>query len=171
MTDPHVRSALAAQHARIAALFELVKGADGDTRRRRLADLTRYLALHEAAEQVALHGASVREALPSTELARKRMAEEENAAHILARLEELDPGSTQFDVQLGLLEEGVSFHAREEEEKELPAFLAAADAAGHGRLMALLDRVEAAYADRVAMPDAGTFRQQLAAAHEAFMRF
>ena len=171
MTEPDVRSALAAQHARIAALFERVQAAEGAARPPLLADLTRYLALHEAAEQVALHGASIREGLDSTPLARQRMREEEDAAAIIARLQELDPASTHFDVQLGLLAEGIGFHAREEEEKELPAFLAAADPVGRRRLTAVLARVEAAYADEQAMPRRGSFRQELAAARDAFTRF
>ena len=164
---------LAGQHARVLALFRQVRQADGPARAAALDRAVRLLAIHEAAEQVAFHGTSIREGLDGATLARQRIAEENDAGGVVAHLEGFSVDHVEFPIQLGLLEEGVTHHATEEEEKELPAFLDQAHPEDLGAFVAALERVDRLFADEgpdALVPVGRPFREQHAAALRAFVR-
>ena len=119
---------LAVQHARVRAMFQDATTAEGVERSIAFDRLARYLAIHEAAEQVALHGQGVRLLGEHAAVSQARLTEEREASAMVERLFSLDPEDFAFGVQLGLLEEAVVRHAQAEESVELPAVLIAMDA-------------------------------------------
>ena len=133
-----------AQHATIRALFAEVT--DGGQRRERFAELARYLAIHEAAEQTFLG-----------------RGHSEQAA-MVSRLEQIGPDDPYFLIQLGLLEETAEEHARHAEKNELPALEAslAPDALRDARDG--MAQVEVLAEDRAAVPVDGGYAAQRDAA-------
>jgi hypothetical protein len=111
------------QHARIARLMVEVLDTAGSERQAVFERFRRFLALHEAAEQVLVRSAGL-DALPDGGVTRQRLVEEENAAAVVAHLETL-VGSDVFDVQFGLLQEAVTKHAEAEMHEELPKLVPA----------------------------------------------
>ena len=128
-----IRSALNAEHQHLWALIASLRHASVDERDPPLQRLLRYLAVHEAAEEVAIHNSWV------TDSTRERLDEEREAAEIVERLarlgdadavtDEADPiGATpsddEFLVALDQLERSLRDHAEAEENEELPILAA-----------------------------------------------
>src|SRR5690606_9870633 len=67
---------LVAQHARIEELFRAVMAADGEQRRDRFEELARLLAVHETAEEEALHPVARRTIDAGPAVVDARLAEE-----------------------------------------------------------------------------------------------
>jgi hemerythrin superfamily protein len=109
------------QHARIRELFEDVKTAEGVHKQHAFDELRALLAVHETAEEMVLRPVTKKTA--GDEVAEARNDEEAEANEVLAELEKLDVGSTEFDSRLTEFEKAVDEHAEAEESQEFPAIL------------------------------------------------
>lgn len=172
------------QHARVKALFTAVTTADPEERAASFADLARYLAIHEAAEQTALHAASVPSAdtdlgtpaggtgadATTEEVSARRLREEQMAGDTITTLESMDAVTGSFRIQVELLEEAVRQHAEAEETEELPRVLAERSPEELTQAATTMRRVDELYADGssgAAVPAGRPFAEQLAAARRA----
>jgi hypothetical protein len=118
VTGDDVSTAIASQHARIATLFEHLDNCPVEGQPAALHALTAFLAGHEAVEEELVHPLIPRVGDHDQGLERAR--EEAGMGEQILRLEQLDKGSTSFNVQLSLLEDTVKNHSRREEVDELP---------------------------------------------------
>ncbi|MFG7946456.1 hemerythrin domain-containing protein [Streptomyces cacaoi] len=114
-----VTAVLLTQHARIRDLFTEVRQAQGEHRKKKFNELRALLAVHETAEEMIVRPAARKAA--GEEEVRARNAEEDEANHILAELEDMDVGSPVFVTKLMEFEHAVSDHAEHEEREEFPA--------------------------------------------------
>ncbi len=156
-TPDDVVGAIAAQHAKITSLIQLVSSAAPEDREARLRDLLGYLAGHEAVEEELIHPL-----LPvgaAQEVARQRVLEEEGVGQQLEHLEQLDPSSPSFSTQFALIEDAITHHAKAEETEELPRLSSAMTDADASLIVTALAAQEAAAPTRQ-----GSFAQMLAAA-------
>lgn len=134
-------AAIGGQHSRIKRLMVEVLDAPTQPEQEQAFDrFRRFLALHEAAEQVLVRPVGL-EVLANDSVTRQRLAEEKDAAAVVAHLETL-LGTDVFDVQFGLLQEAVGKHAESEEHEELPKLVPALPAQTVQRAVAGLGRVE-----------------------------
>lgn len=131
-TLTELRAQLHAEHDHLWRLLSAVRHAQGEDRSTELTTLLRYLAVHEAAEEVALHNAWVSDAT------RERLDEEREIAEVVERLVRLsaadvgqpesDPVLTvtddEFLVTLDQLERSLRDHSDAEEHEELPILAA-----------------------------------------------
>jgi uncharacterized membrane protein len=156
-TSDDVLGAIAAQHAKITSLVQLVSTAGPEDREASLRDLLGYLAGHEAVEEALIHPL-----LPggaAQDVARQRVLEEEGVGQQIERLEQLDPASPSFTTQFGLIEDAITHHAKAEETEELPHLSSAMTEADASLIVTALAAQEAAAATR-----RGSFAEMLAAA-------
>jgi len=109
---------LEAQHAEIKQLFEEVIARMGSQRQVAFARLRWLLAVHETAEEAIVHPHAARRAGGDVVAARRN--EEDEARAALARLEELDIESTEFEAAFRELQRDVTEHATAEESEEFP---------------------------------------------------
>jgi hypothetical protein len=160
------------QHARIARLMVEVLDTAGSEQQGVFDQFRRFLALHEAAEQVLLRSAGL-EALPDGGVTRQRLAEEENTAAVVAHLETL-VGSDVFDVQFGLLQEAVTKHAEAELREELPKLVPALPEETLAQAIAGFGHVEPWATDTASgsvLEGARDFESMSRAASDAFVAF
>ena len=112
-----LQKVLKAEHRHLWELVAAVRRATRADRQDHLDRLLRYLAVHEAAEQTALHTAHV------NDLTRERVDEEHEAAEIVDRLvravEASGVDSPEVDVLIEQLERTLRAHAAAEDEEEL----------------------------------------------------
>jgi hypothetical protein len=113
------------QHARIRELFADVRSATGEHKQQAFDELRALLAVHETGEEMILRPEAAKAA--GRREADARNSEENEANHVLARLEELDVHSAEFDAMIAAFERDVDRHARAEETEEFPAILQACD--------------------------------------------
>ncbi len=118
VTGYDVTTAITAQHARIAGLFEHVDNCPVEEKPAALHALTAFLAGHEAVEEELVHPLLPRVGDHDQGLERAR--EEAGMNEQVIRLEQLDKGTTSFNVQLALLHDTVKNHSHREEVDELP---------------------------------------------------
>jgi hemerythrin superfamily protein len=117
---------LVAQHEQLTVLLNGVLGHSGDERQRQF-DLAReLLARHETGEEMIVRPLT-REAPNGTAVAGARMAEENQAKEVLARLEEMDVDSDEFVALFTTFRRAVLDHARAEERDEFPLLRLTAD--------------------------------------------
>lgn len=128
------------QHARIQELFSDIESATGEHKRHAFDELRALLAVHETAEEMVLRPVTRKTA--GEEVARARMAEEDEATKVLKHLEKLDTGSAEFDQQLAGFKQAVVDHAEHEEHEEFPAIIAGRDAEERVKLGKALLRAE-----------------------------
>ena len=122
-----VISFLVEQHEEIKALFNLVASSEGEEKREAFTSLRRLLAVHETAEEEIVHPAARRVLPNGNSLIDARLMEENEAKKILAKLEDLDIDSPEFDTSFDLLQRGVLVHAQAEEREEFVQLAAALD--------------------------------------------
>lgn len=113
------------QHARIRELFADVKASTGQHKEHAFDELRALLAVHETAEEMVLRPVSSETA--GEQVADARNREEKAATKLLAKLEDLDCASDEFDKLLATLEIAVLQHAQSEEAEEFPTILASCD--------------------------------------------
>jgi hemerythrin superfamily protein len=118
---------LLGQHARIRELFAQVRSAQGTEKQQTFDELRQLLAAHETAEEMVLRPVTLQTA--GKAVADARNDEEADANRVLARLEQLDVSSTEFDTLFVAFETAVLDHARSEEAEEFPAVRAGRDRA------------------------------------------
>jgi hypothetical protein len=117
---------LVAQHEQLTVLLNGVLGHSGDERQRHF-DLAReLLARHETGEEMIVRPLT-RRAPAGEAVAAARMAEENAAKEVLARLEDLDVDSEAFVRLFTTFRQSVLDHARAEERDEFPLLRLHAD--------------------------------------------
>ncbi|MET9378764.1 hemerythrin domain-containing protein [Streptomyces sp. NPDC003035] len=113
------------QHDQIRQLFAETADSEGETKQQCFDELRALLAVHETAEEMILRPVAKRVA--GQEEADARNDEESRANEALARLEELDVHSADFDARLLAFQQEVEAHARHEEQEEFPVIRAECD--------------------------------------------
>ncbi len=156
-TSDDVIGAIAAQHAKITSLIQLVSTAVPEDREARLRALLGYLAGHEAVEEALIH--PLLHGGAAQDVARQRVLEEEGVGQQLEHLEQLDPSSPVFSTQFALIEDAITHHAKAEEAEELPRLSSAMNDADASLILTALTAQEAAAPTR-----RGSFAEMLAAA-------
>lgn len=134
-------------HARIDQMMAALTSASGHDRTVVFRRLRRFLAAHEAAEEVFVH-AGAAHLLEDPDVAGERLAEEAAAGSTIARLENIDVDSAEFDRILGELRASVSKHAEAEEQRELPGVIEASGPADIARMRQALEHVDLVVARR-----------------------
>lgn len=118
---------LEAQHDQIKQLFALVETSEGEERQREFDHLRALLAVHETAEEEVIRPIT-RSAVPNgEEIADARIEEENEAKEVLARLEKLGTGSSEFMPKFLELKKSVLAHAEHEEHEEFPGLRSSKD--------------------------------------------
>ncbi|MFC6707045.1 hemerythrin domain-containing protein [Flexivirga alba] len=121
-TAIEIAGAVTAQHGMIRAAFHAAKTGSEEDQEVATELLLRLLAMHEAAEQLTVHPSLAHAGGGPVGVGDDRMAEERQTVQLVERLQELDRGSYEYNMQLALLEEAVTHHATAEEASELPLF-------------------------------------------------
>jgi hypothetical protein len=115
-----VIAVIASQHEHVKKLLEAVRQETGYRRAAAFHTLRLTLALHETAEQQAIHPQALRQLGPDERAATNRIAEEQTAGQAIATLEVVDVDSEQFNYTFGHLVTSVTDHAAAEEADEWP---------------------------------------------------
>ncbi|HEX5494606.1 MAG TPA: hemerythrin domain-containing protein [Mycobacteriales bacterium] len=118
MPEPDVVDLLVAQHAMIHDLFTEAAASHGERCRQVVARLVRLLAVHETAEEEAVHPLARRVIPQGAEVVDDRLHEENQAKQLLERLDGMDPDDPEFRPLLDDLRRDVLRHARHEERYE-----------------------------------------------------
>ncbi|MDX6298473.1 MAG: hypothetical protein QOI51_2330 [Nocardioidaceae bacterium] len=115
-------AALKDQHDRVEQMMAVVLSTHGEDRRAVFTQVRRFLAAHEAAEEVFIHASGGR-LLEDSEVSEERVTEEAAAAEVISALEEIEVDSGAFEKDFEDLRQSVSAHARAEERQELPPII------------------------------------------------
>lgn len=113
------------QHAGIRQLCATVENTSGPAKRQAFDDLRALLAVHETAEEIVVH--PVTSVHGGEALTKALNADEKEATEMLARLEELEVDSPEFDETFPLFKIAIEQHADEEEQVEFPLLVTALD--------------------------------------------
>jgi len=124
-----VIAVIASQHEHVKKLLEAVRQETGHRRATAFHTLRLTLALHETAEEQAIHPQALRQLGPDDRAATNRIAEEQTAGQTIAGLELVDVDSDQFNHTFGHLATSVTDHAAAEEADEWPALRSITDPA------------------------------------------
>jgi hemerythrin superfamily protein len=116
-----VTAVIAPQHEHVKALLEAVRQQTGRRRAAAFHTLRLTLALHETAEEQAIHPQALHQLGAYDRAANDRIAEEQAASQIIGALELVDVNSDQFNFTFGHLASSVTDHAAAEEADEWPA--------------------------------------------------
>jgi hemerythrin superfamily protein len=116
-----VTAVIAPQHEHVKELLDRVLQGTGQDRAEAFHTLRLTLAIHETAEEQAIHPQAQRQLGPQDRAATDRVAEEQTAGQTIGELEILDVDSEQFDYTFGHLAASVVDHATAEEDDEWPA--------------------------------------------------
>lgn len=161
--------ALRDHHARIEQMMAAISSASGHDRTVVFRRLRRFLAAHEAAEEVFVHASAMR-VLDEPAVAEQRLTEERDAAETIAEMEGIEVDSGEFDRIFAELRTSVSKHARAEELRELPDVIAACGPADIERMRQALEHVDLIVSRRHGPlgEDDQSFAKMLAAARTEF---
>lgn len=123
MSNPSqdVTAVIAPQHEHVKVLLERVRQRTGRERAEGFHTLRLTLALHETAEEQAIHPQAQRQLGAHDRAATDRVAEEQTAGQAIGELEMLDVDSDQFNFTFKDLASSVVDHATAEENDEWPA--------------------------------------------------
>jgi hypothetical protein len=116
-----VIAVIAPQHEHVKALLEAVREQTGHRRSVAFHTLRLTLALHETAEEQAIHPQALHQLGAHDRAANDRIAEEQTAGQTIGSLELVDVESDQFNSTFGHLAASVTAHAAAEEADEWPA--------------------------------------------------
>jgi hemerythrin superfamily protein len=131
MTDPStdVTAVIAPQHEQVKQILQLVTERRGEARQTAFHQLRLTLALHETAEEQAIHPHVKQQLRGGDAAATDRVAEEKGAGKAIAELERLDLDSDEFTSKFTVLASRVIEHAAAEETYEWPVLREIADRA------------------------------------------
>lgn len=115
-----VTAVITVQHQRVRELLEQVRLETGPARADAFHALRLLLALHETAEEQAIHPQVLRQLGPYDRAANDRVAEEQTAGQTIRSLELVDVDSDQFDATFDGFAASVIEHAAAEETDEWP---------------------------------------------------
>ncbi|MEU9033493.1 hemerythrin domain-containing protein [Streptomyces sp. NPDC048352] len=132
---------LVRQHGQIHTLFDEVRLSRGEARKDAFDRLVRLLAVHETAEEEVVHPHARRVFDGGEDVVQERLAEENAAKELLARLDGMDTGDPKFMPALLSLRDAVLAHARAEERYE---FAQLRRSSSRARLMTMAKAVKAA---------------------------
>jgi len=110
---------LTAQHQQVRTLLGEVLATTGEERQRCFDDVRELLARHETAEEMIVRPLT-RKASQGEQVADARMAEENEAKEVLAKLEKMDVDSAEFTTAFTDFRQSVLAHADAEEGQEFP---------------------------------------------------
>lgn len=116
--DKDVLGILYEHHATVHELVDEIKESSGEDRRIAFDRLKTILTAHETAEENVIRPVTRETAGP--EIAEARIAEEQEADEVAARLSELDINSSDFENLFEQFAQSVSEHAEAEENEEFP---------------------------------------------------
>ena len=136
-----VASTLTDQHHQIKTMMETVVARTGTERATAFAELCRFLAAHEAAEEECIHAAAKHQLEGDTTVVDLRIEEENDAGHVIAELERLDTESQEFRDNFEKFRRAVIAHAEAEEHEELPRLHGIVDEHELARMQDALHRV------------------------------
>jgi hemerythrin superfamily protein len=117
---------LTTQHQQVRALLDEVLATTGEERQRCFDDVRELLARHETAEEMIVRPLT-RKAPDGDDVAAARMAEENEAKEVLAKLEKMDVDSAEFTTTFTEFRQSVRAHAEAEETQEFPLLRASTD--------------------------------------------
>jgi len=120
-TGDDVIAVIAPQHEQVKTLLEAVRQQTGHRRAVAFHTLRLTLALHETAEERAIHPQALHQLGARDRAANDRIAEEQTAGQTIGSLELVDVDSDQFNFTFGHLAADVTDHAAAEEADEWPA--------------------------------------------------
>ncbi|HEV2635244.1 MAG TPA: hemerythrin domain-containing protein [Actinocrinis sp.] len=170
------------QHARIHLLFEQVARSEGEAKQVAFDRLRELLAIHETGEELVLRPLSSRTLGVGAEVARERTGEEQEAARVMARLEQLDVHGDEFAALFADFQKAVSQHASSEESLEFARLASSVSAEelqelgrrmGHVQTLASAPEHQEAAGTTIVQYEqyeVGPFAALLDKAHEAFSR-
>ncbi|WP_019925471.1 hemerythrin domain-containing protein [Nocardia sp. BMG111209] len=138
--DTDVVDLLLRQHRQVEDLLDQIPAARGQSKQEHFQDLVRLLAIHESAEEQFVHPAA-RKTAAGDEVVDARLAEENEAKHVLTDLHDLGVDHADFDRKFAAFANAVREHAEHEENDEFPALRAANSPTD---LHAMAERVERA---------------------------
>jgi hemerythrin superfamily protein len=118
-TRHDIVSMLLDQHATVRTMLDRVLSSTGDQRQTAFDDVRELLARHETGEEMILRP-MIRRVPGGEPIAEGRMAEENEAKEVLAKLEKLDPNSSEFESMFQQFRSSVLEHAAAEESQEFP---------------------------------------------------
>lgn len=121
LTSDDVTAVIARQHEHVKTLLEAVRQQTGHRRAGAFHTLRLTLALHETAEEQAIHPQALHQLGAHDRAANDRIAEEQAAGQTIHALELVDVDSDQFNSTFGHLAASVTDHAAAEETEEWPA--------------------------------------------------
>ncbi len=159
-------STLTEQHQHIKTLMETVVAREEASREPAFAELCRFLAAHEAAEEECIHAAAKRDLDGDTTVVDQRVEEEDEAGKAIAELERLGTKSPEFQDKFEKFRQAVIAHAEAEEHEELPKLSGALDEVELTRIQEALSRVPD-LASRNG-DDGASFKERLQAARTEF---
>jgi hypothetical protein len=116
-----VIAVIGSQHEHVKTLLQAVTQQAGPRRAAAFHTLRLTLALHETAEQQAIHPLALRQLGAYDRAASDRIAEEQTAGQTIGALELVNVDSDQFNATFGHLVSSVTGHAAAEEADEWPA--------------------------------------------------
>lgn len=108
---------LRSQHAEVRSLFAQLEDAEGEQRVELFDCLRKALAVHETAEEIAVHPEARATGEEGERIVSARLAEEAEAKQALADLEKLGPDATGFGPDLLKFKNAVDAHATAEEQE------------------------------------------------------
>jgi hypothetical protein len=154
-----VVAVIAPQHEYVKTLLEAVRQHTGPRRAAAFHTLRLTLALHETAEQRAIHPQALHQLGAHDRAASDRIAEEQTAGQTIGSLELVDVDSDQFNATFGHLATSVTDHAAAEEADEWPALRLITDPAVINAMVEQMQAVTQLAADPSAPGIHATFSQ------------
>jgi len=134
-------STLTEQHQHIKTLMETVVAREEASRELAFAELCRFLAAHEAAEEECMHTPAKQDLDGDTTVVDQRVEEEDEAGKAIAELERLGTKSPEFQDKFEKFRQAVIAHAEAEEHEELPKLRGTFDESEVTRMQDALSRV------------------------------
>jgi hemerythrin superfamily protein len=136
-----LKSTLTDQHHHIKSLMETVVAREEASREPAFAELCRFLAAHEAAEEECIHTPAKQDLDGDTTVVDKRVEEEHEAGKAIAELERLGTESPEFQDKFEKFRQAVIAHAEAEEHEEIPKLSGTLDETELTRMQEALSRV------------------------------
>jgi hemerythrin superfamily protein len=154
-----VTAVIAQQHEHVKVLLERVRQQTGQQRAAAFHALRLTLAVHETAEERAIHPQVQRQLDLYERAATDRIAEEQTTAQTIGALELLDVDSDQFNVTFQDLASSVVDHDTAEENDEWPALRQISEVTIMDRMVEQMQAVTKLIADPAAPGIGTTFRE------------
>lgn len=142
MADRDIVDRLTDDHAEIRALLADIDTTPAAQRGDLFRHIVSELARHEAAEEAVVHSVTRDEVPGGDAVAQAVLEEEDQAEHLMAEMERMDPESQEFLVKFRSLRDDVLAHAEHEEAEEFPLLRTHLDAERRGQMADGFDRLK-----------------------------